>query len=88
MAGRAPYGTYDKAQRALAKMLKEFKEQSAEERDIAGFRAMVYGFSALLSYFKLAADLRLEERLEAVESMLEEQKRHATSAYEKTFGTG
>ncbi|MAG13622.1 MAG: hypothetical protein CMN78_03385 [Spirochaetales bacterium] len=64
--------THDHARRTLARLMRAYH---ADELDEKKFRAMIYGFATLLGYFKHAADLRIEERLEAIEDQLSEDNR-------------
>ena len=45
-----------------------------KEIDGTMFRDMTYGMNVLLSYFKHMADMRIEERIEAIENALEARK--------------
>ena len=60
--------THDSARRSLGRLLRLFHNDDIDE---GKFRAMVYGFNALLAYFKLDAELDIEARLEAIEKALE-----------------
>ena len=51
---------HDAARRTLGRLIRAYHEDKLEE---SKFRAMVYGFNALLAYYKLEADLRIEDEL-------------------------
>lgn len=61
--------THDNARRALASLI---NKRRRGELDTTEFRDLTYGFGKLLEYFKFAADLRIEERLDAIEERLEQ----------------
>jgi hypothetical protein len=65
---RLTLSKHDSARRTLGRLIRAFH---ADDIDEAKFRAMVYGFNALLAYFKLDAELDIEARLEAIEKALE-----------------
>lgn len=71
---RIELNTHQKARQALAKMIKDFQGQSKEERDVPGFRAVVYGFSVLLAYFNLDESTDLVRRIEKLEGHDERTK--------------
>jgi hypothetical protein len=58
----------------LGKLIREFKFQSKQQRDLAGFRATVYGFSVLLQYFRLESELQIEQRLDEIENVIREHE--------------
>ncbi len=60
--------SYSEARNQLARLIKSFHQGEIEQGD---FRALVYGFSALLQYFKYEKDIELEERIEKIEKALE-----------------
>jgi len=64
--------THDKARKALARLIREFRRAEKNERDVAGFRALVYAFSTLLQFFSFEKNLEVEQRLEKIEQKLEE----------------
>lgn len=72
--GYLPLKTHDAARRQLSALIRDFKRQEGQERDIGGFRALVFAFGTLLQYFKHEADLEIEQRIEAIEQRLDEQK--------------
>ena len=63
--------THDSARRTLGRLIRAFHK---DEIDEAKFRATVYAFNSLLAFFKLDAELGIEERLERIEQALEIQK--------------
>ena len=65
---------HNAARLTLARLIRCYHRDELEETK---FRAMVYGFNTMLSYFKHAADLRIEDRLDEIETELEEQKEAA-----------
>lgn len=67
---RLPLNTHEAARQSLARLMREFRNAEKAKRDVAGFRALVYAFSVLLSFFKLESDLAIEERLERIETEL------------------
>ena len=59
------------AKASLARVMRLYANGSL---DAARYRNLIYGFSAYLSYLKQEADLDIEQRLEAIENLLEEEK--------------
>jgi hypothetical protein len=60
--------SYSDARKQLARLIKSFHQREIDQAD---FRALVYGFSALLQYFKHEKDIELEQRIEKIEDALE-----------------
>jgi hypothetical protein len=58
-----------KTRKALQRLINEFRND--EEADVQRFRAIVSAMRAVLESHKLEADLRVEERLDQLESMME-----------------
>lgn len=58
------------ARASLATLIRKRERDDISDAD---FRALVYGLSQLLGYLRTEADLRIEERLDAIESKLEER---------------
>jgi len=52
---------------ARASLATLIRKREKDEIDDADYKALVYGLSHLLAYLKTEADLRIEERLEALE---------------------
>ena len=71
MSARLPMNGHDAARRTLARLIRAFHQDELDEKK---FRALVYGFGTLLSYFKHSADLEIESRLEALEEQLTSQE--------------
>jgi hypothetical protein len=69
---RVPLRTHDSARRTLASFIRAYRRGELD-KDL--YRGLVYGMSALLGYFKLESDLRIEERLDAVEAAIAEAKK-------------
>ena len=69
---RLPMKTHDHARRTLARLMRAYHNGELESKK---FRDLVYGLTTMLAYFKHAADLRIEERLEAIEDQLSEDNR-------------
>lgn len=59
----------ENAQRSLARIIREF--DADPHADVQRFRALVSGFSTLLAYDRLAEELAIDERLEALERAAE-----------------
>ena len=55
------------ARLTLGRLIRQYH---AGELESQTFRDLVYGFNTMLSYFKHAADLDIEKRLEAIENAL------------------
>ena len=76
---RTPRGmslnTHTNARKALAKEIRDFKRQPKEQRDIPGFRSLVYAFSTLLHFFNFEKNLEIEEQIEKIEDRLKEMER-------------
>ena len=68
---RMPLNTHNNARRTLARFIKEYHR---DEIDRVKFRDIVYAMSHLLGYFKLDAELSIEDRLERIEQALELRK--------------
>ena len=64
---RLPMKTHDHARRTLARMIRAYHNGELESQK---FRDLVYGLSTMLAYFKHAADLKIEERLQAIEDAI------------------
>jgi len=60
--------TYSEAKRQLARLIRSFHQGDMDQAD---FRALVYGLSTLLQYFKYEKDVELEERIEKLEQAIE-----------------
>lgn len=60
--------SYNEAKNQLSRLIKAYH---LGKLDSSTFRSLVYGFSALLQYFKLEKDLEIEERLDKIEKALE-----------------
>ncbi len=60
--------THSEARRQLSRLIRSFHQGEVEQGD---FRALVYGLSALLQYFKHEKELELEERIEKLEQAIE-----------------
>ena len=60
--------TTGEARRQLARLTRSFYQGQITEGD---YRALVYGLSALLHYFKHEKQLELEERIETLEQAIE-----------------
>ena len=58
---------HNAARLTLARLIRSYHRGEMESQT---FRDLVYGFNTLLSYFKHAADLDIEKRLEAIENAL------------------
>jgi hypothetical protein len=69
---RIPLYNHQKACHTLQRLIREFRRTPKEERDVAGFRAMIYALNTLLDYFKFSKGLEVEERILAIEKRLEE----------------
>lgn len=65
---------HNAARLTLGRLIRSYH---AGELESQTFRDLVYGFNTMLSYFKHAADLAIEDRLTAIEDSLSEQKREA-----------
>ncbi len=61
----------ENARRSLARIIREF--DADPDADVQRFRALVSGFSTLLAYDRLAEELAIDERLEALERAAEQQ---------------
>lgn len=59
--------TVENSRRTLAAMIREYHKGNLEE---SNFRALVYGMSKLLEFFRVEKDLEIEKRLEEIESKL------------------
>ncbi len=55
------------ARRSLARIIRMRAKDEITEAD---YKSIVYGISSMLGYFKLESDLRIEERIEALEARL------------------
>ena len=64
--------THERARKALARLIREFRQDEIENRDVAGFRALVYSFSTLLQFFSFQKNIEIEERIQALEKKLED----------------
>ena len=73
--GYLPLTTHDAARRQLAKLIRDFKRQEGTDRDIGGFRALIYAFQVLLHFFAFEKDLEVEARIESIENRLDELKK-------------
>lgn len=60
------------ARGALASLINRREKGTIEDAD---YRALVYGLSQLLGYFKHIDDLRIEERLSRLEDAIENSQR-------------
>jgi hypothetical protein len=60
--------TIENSRRTLASIIREFHKGKIDETT---FRALVYGMSKLLEYFRIEKELQIEERLDAIEDRLE-----------------
>lgn len=59
--------TVSNARASLATLIRKRERGEIQDDD---FKALVYGLNTLLAYLKTEADMRIEERLEAVEEAL------------------
>ena len=59
------------AANARASLATLIKKRERDEIDDADYRSLVWGLSQLLGYFKHLDDLRIEERLDALEERLQ-----------------
>ena len=62
---------HNAARLSLARLIRSFHRGELKEDK---FRALIYGMNCLLGYFKLAADIRIEDRLDAIEDQLSEKR--------------
>lgn len=69
-------GDTEAARKSLGRIMRAYLSGGLP-RDI--FRDLCYSFSVLLGYFKQEADQRIEDRLDAIEAVIE-GKQHETSA--------
>ena len=67
MGVRMPLRNHDEARRALSRKIRAFDDDTLDEKK---FRAECYGLKGLLEYFKFGADLKIEERIAAIEKEL------------------
>ena len=63
--------TAGNARVALSSLLRKREKHAIDDAD---FRSLTYGFSVLLGYFKHLDDMRVEERLDAIEAELERRR--------------
>ena len=61
----------ENVRRSLARLTREF--DADPDADVQRFRALVSGFSTLLAYDRLAEELAIDERLEALERAAEQR---------------
>ena len=73
--GRFALNTLKNTRNTLAKVIREFE---AGKMDAVKFKGLVYGISQLAAIFRMEAEIRQEERLEAVERALAELRGGAT----------
>ena len=66
---RLPMKTHDSARRTLGRIIKAYHAGEMESKE---FRDLIYGFSALLAYFRLDTELRIEKQMAEVREMIEE----------------
>ena len=64
--------SHNHARNSLARLLRDFHQDP--EADVQKFRAEIYAFSVLLSYFNLEIDANFEKRLEKLEALFENWK--------------
>lgn len=62
--------THEKARLSLGRLLRQYQ---ADEIESQTFRDLIFGMNCLLSYFKHASDLRIEERLDVIEDAIKEK---------------
>ena len=70
MSGRGRSWSLATAERARRHLVRLMTRLERGEIDEARFRALVYGFSRLLEYFKFEKELAFEERIRALEERL------------------
>ena len=63
---------HNSARLTLARLIRAYH---AGEMDSQTFRDLIYGFNVMLSYFRHAADLRIEDRLDEIENRLADQRK-------------
>ena len=63
------FNTASNARAALATLMRKREKSDIDDAD---YRALVYGLSQLLGYFKHIDDLKIEGRLDAIETRLQE----------------
>ena len=71
MAIRLPMKSQGSARKTLARLIREFYRG---EIPVEQFRALAYGMSVLLQYFRLDIDAELSARLDEIESAIEADK--------------
>ena len=70
---RLPMKTPEEARRTHAKEIREYKNTPDEEREHTAFSNIDKAFRTQLNYFRLEADLRIEERLQSIEERLDQE---------------
>ena len=68
---RLPLNNHKNARQTLARLIREYYHDEVPEEKM---RAITYALNCLLGYFKLEADLRIEERLDAIEEQLQQDR--------------
>ena len=64
--------SHNTARLSLGRLIRAYQKGEMESQM---FRDLTYGMNTLLSYFKHAADLEIEKRLDAIEDALREGNR-------------
>ena len=67
MGVRLPMNTQRDARQTFSRLIRKYHN---DEIETDKFRALTAAFSTLLAYFKHDADLRIEERLDAIEDAI------------------
>ena len=62
---------HNAARLSLARLI---RKRYSGEISTEVYRDLIYGLNLMLAYFKHGADLRVEERLDQIEELLQEQK--------------
>jgi len=74
---RSPYASHETTRRALARTIDRFDKD--EDADVGRFRAIVYAYGVILSFFKHADDLSIEQEIAEIRRRLDEHGIGTTS---------
>ena len=64
--------THEKARLSLGRLIRQYSQ--GDEIESQTFRDIIYAMNTLLSYFKLDAEIQIEERLTALEDAAAERR--------------